>query len=144
MSGTKLFDIKELLVAGLSADLGVVQVSYGYPAEIENEACWFGNANTDSNIPVMRAGTKHYDEHVDVDCFLQVIQDDGQTQAQADTRLGEIYAAFQEYVAANPNLASVSALTIQSFRHTTGPLPNTEGHGSRFEITLHYDARITA
>jgi len=151
-TGTSLVAFKQAIVTALRARPGLagVQVLYGpddFPVgddHIETESIWFGNANwLTFEIPLIKAGTKKVDETFELDWFIQVLKDDGQTQEAADVRAKAILAEFQQALAENPQITTEAMWALLRLqRHATGQLASGPGHGSRFEGVLEVRARL--
>ncbi len=119
-------------------------MSYGFPdTQVLNEALWFEDAETGTEIPLMRSGTKKVDETVDLDVVVQVLKPDGSAQDAADARAAEILVELQQELAETPQTVdAVLWAEMVGWKHTAGLLPNGGGHGSRFEVTVRYKARL--
>lgn len=144
-TGTALVAFKQALRTELSIRPGLagVAVLYGFPdTQMPAEALWFENAETESEIPLMRSGTKKVDETVDLDVVIQVLKQDGSDQEAADIRAAQILAELQQELAEAPQTVDVILWAeMVGWEHSTGLLPNG-GHGARFEVTVRYKARL--
>ena len=160
MVGTAVVTACSALIAALQADPSLagdgVSVSYGAPvlpsdlqaADGDYEAIWLGDADETEEIPVLTAGHIHRDETIAQQLIVQVLKPttDG-TQLAADTRAVELLARVQDVVANNVDLAVTDPArfeaVITSWRLRRGFLGNGQGHGSRFEVTVEFTARLT-
>jgi hypothetical protein len=154
-TGTSLIALKQALVTALRARAGLasVQILYG-PDDFEagddhlqEEAIWLGNALwTNSEIPVMKAGTKEVAETFELEFFVQVLKSDGSSQETADLRAKALLTELQQALAEDPMLVAQAPpilwALLQMRRHVTGTLDVGPNHGSRFEGVIEVKARL--
>jgi hypothetical protein len=120
----------------------LVRDSYPYTG-IQPESIWCEDAESDAEIPLMKAGTKKVDETVTTDWVVQVQMADGSEQITADQRAAEILGELQQQLAETPQVVdAILWAELVSWRLRRGQLGNG-GHGSRYEITVRHKARLT-
>lgn len=162
MTGTALFAFKRAFRANLAARPALSEVDVLYGATDLGEApgwraIWFGDAAArgaaraggDVDIPVMRSGRKTVHERVTLTVVLQVLLEDGQLQEEADTELEALYAEVESELAETPQQTSeILWAQIEGYTHVVGFIPARDGseigHGSRAEVDVTYEARVTA
>lgn len=160
MTGTSLAVVKAAVVAVLQADPTLagdgVNISYQAPilptdlkaTDGDYEAVWLGDTTATVEVPILTAGNLHRDETYRLSLVVQVLKPGTSgTQAVADARAAAIFGRV-ETVLANNVPASVTdparcEVLVAGWTHVTGFLPNAQGHGSRFEVTLQVTARLT-
>lgn len=145
-TGTATFTLIHDLVDKLAARPGLtgVQVLDAYPTSgIGREAIWAEDADSDNEIPVMRAGVKKVDESVNTNWVLQVLRNDGSSQRVADLRANVLFGEFQQQLAEDPqvNETDLQWAQLAGWQMQRGLLA-TGGHGVRIEITLNHRARL--
>jgi hypothetical protein len=151
-TGTSLVVLKQTVVTALRARPGLtgVQILYGpddfvSPDDhVEAEAIWFGDTEwLESEIPVMKSGTKKIDETYALRWTLQVVKDDGSSQETADLRAKALLVELQQALAEAPDIsAEVFWALLRVERHLTGQMVTGPGHGSRFEGVIEVRARL--
>ena len=95
----------ELLIEKLAA----VQVSYGWPQDLEDECVWVGAATGPVTIPSYRAGRATRDDTFTVEVHFMAAKP-GQTAQDADRRVEELYSALEDICADNPSLGGLDGL----------------------------------
>jgi len=156
MDGSTVAVFKAALLDNLQARPGLNGVKTGYQApETKTDlaqdaalaAVWFGDA--DGTDDVVALGTPLWlDETYTVEVIVQVLRPrtDGSQQAvdaQAAAILGEVLGT----VCTNPTLGITAFPRCEivglGWKHATGRLGTQPGHGSRFEVRLQVEARLT-
>lgn len=160
MIGTSVVTACSALIAALQADATLaaagVRISYGAPIlptdlqadDGDYEAVWLGDAEETEEIPVLTAGHLHRDETIAQQLIVQVLKPTTSgSQVAADTRAGEILTRIQDVLANNVDLGVTNPARFEAvitrWRLVRGHLPNMQGHGARFEITVEFTARLT-
>lgn len=160
MIGTSVVTACSALIAALQADATLtaagVRISYDAPvlptdlkaADGDYEAIWLGDADENEGIPVLTAGHLHRDETIAQQLIVQVLKPTTSgTQVAADTRAVEILTRIQAVLANNVDLSVTDPARFEAvvtrWRLVRGHLPNMQGHGARFEVTVEFTARLT-
>lgn len=156
--GTNLVTAKAAVISVLSANAALtsagVQISYEPPERPTDlrsstgayESIHLGDASASEEIPVLTAGALHRDEALALTVHIQVLKPTkGGTQQQADTRAAELLTEVQRTFANDVALSSsaLRSAVVTGWKHFVGHLPNGNGHGSRFEVTLEVESRLT-
>jgi hypothetical protein len=151
-TGTSLVALKQAMVAALRARPGLAGIQILYAPDdfvapddhVEAEAIWFGDTEwLESEIPVMKSGTKKVDETYGLSWTLQVVKDDGSSQETADLRAKALLVELQQALAEAPDIsAEVFWAFLKVRRHLTGQMVTGPGHGSRFEGVIEVRARL--
>lgn len=159
--GTSLVVGKKALIACLNENTALtasgVNISYQaplLPADLkaddgDYEAIWLGGATIVNEVPILTAGHLHRDEIIRLEVFVQVLKPGSAgTQEAADTRAAELLAELERVLANNVDLgvtdpSRFEALFVGSHRHIPGFLGNGQGHGSRFDCSVEFTARLT-
>ncbi len=157
-TGSSLLAVKSGLVAALQTRpmLAGVNVSYQAPVRKPDvqragvlDAVWFGDAEAAHTVQILRALPLEFDESYDLELFIQVLRvDSGGTQFAADNRANAVLGEVLGVLAADPTLGITTPfvrceVTPTSWSHVTGVMPNGVGHGSRFELELHVESRLS-
>lgn len=160
MIGTSVVTVCSALIDTLAADATLaaagVNVSYGAPVlptdlrstDGDYEAIWLGDADETEEIPVLTAGHLHRDETIAQQLIVQVLKPTTSgTQVAADTRAVEILTRIQAVLANNVDLGVTDPARFEAvitrWKLVRGYLPNMQGHGARFEVTVEFTARLT-
>jgi len=160
MIGTSVVTACSALIAALQADATLtaagVRISYDAPVlptdlkatDGDYEAIWLGDADETEEIPVLTAGHLHRDETIAQQLIVQVLKPTTSgTQVAADTRAVEILTRIQDVLANNVDLGVTDPARFEAvvtrWRLVRGHLPNMQGHGARFEVTVEFTARLT-
>lgn len=145
-TGTTLVAFKGALRTRLAARAGLtgVQVLYAKPTSgLKAEAIWFEDAETDAEIPVLKAGTKKVDEHISLVAVIQVRINDGRNEEAADLRAAELLAELQQELAETPRtIDAIQWAEMLGWSHTVGPIGDGTSRAARFEVTLRIRARL--
>ena len=156
--GTQIVTACSALVAALQADATLaaagVNVSYDAPvlpedlksADGDYEAIWLGDAEEDESIPILTAGNLHRDEVIEQTVIVQVLKPGtAGTQLAADTRAVELLTRMQSVLANNVDLGVSGRFeaVLVSWTLKRGFLGNGQGHGSRFDCSVEFTARLT-
>lgn len=147
-TGTTLVTLKQELRDALQVLPGLVEVkvSYGYPGEggITGRDIWMADAESENQIPTMRAGTKRVDETLALSLIVQVLKTSGEGQEAADLEAVELFSEVQQLFARSPQISpSIMWAQIARWSHKTGSFAGNESsHGSRFEVTIVARARL--
>lgn len=158
--GTSVVTACSALISALQADATLaaagVNISYDAPVVPEDlkstdgdyEAIWIGDAEETEDIPLLTASHLHRDEEIDQALVVQVLKPgtDG-TQLAADTRAVEILTRIQSVLANSVDLGVTDPARFEAvitrWRLHRGFLGNGQGHGSRFDVTVQFTARLT-
>lgn len=144
-TGTATFEFIAALVERLKSRPGLseVQVLDSYPtAGLGPSAIWAEDAESDHEIPVMKAGTKKVDETVSTSWVIQRLRNDGSEQSATDTDAGLMLGEFQQELAETPQtLVAIQWAQLTGWRMQRGLLA-TGGHGTRIELTVTHRARL--
>jgi hypothetical protein len=144
--GTGLVAFKQAFIARLTLRpaLAGVKVTYAFPdKEVAAENIWLGDANAETWIPVHRAGKKKVDEDFHVDCIIQVLKRQGESQEVADIRANQLFAEVQSDLAEQPQTdPDIFWAELDGWEHFCGILPSGGGHGSRFELKIRVRNRL--
>jgi len=160
MIGTSVVVACSALIAALQADAALtaagVNVSYDapvLPADLQAtdgdyEAIWLGDASTGYEIPILTAGHLHRDETIVQQVLIQVLKPTtAGTQLAADTRAAELLARLEDILANNVDLGVTDPARFEAVltgsKLARGFLGNGQGHGSRFDCTIEFTARLT-
>ena len=158
--GTSVVIACSALITALQADSVLaaagVNISYDAPVVPEDlkstdgdyEAIWIGDADEDESIPILTAGHLHRDETIDQVLVVQVLKPGSLgTQAAADTRAVELLTRVQDVLANNVDLSVTDPARFEAvltrWKLHRGYLGNGQGHGSRFDVTVQFTARLT-
>ena len=160
--GTALVVAKTALVSALEADATLtaagVNVSYQapiLPADLKStdgdyEAIWLGDASISYEIPVLTAAHLHRNETIRQQVMVQVLKPGtgtAATQSAADTRAAEILTRLADILANNVDLSVTDPARFEAVltgaNVAVGWLGNGQGHGTRFECTVEFAARLT-
>lgn len=147
-TGTTLPVVKRAILDALSARAGLsgVQVSYEMPQRgMLAESIWFGeDTETETEIPVMRAGTKHVDETWSALLVVQVLITDGRDAETADLRAAALMAEVQQTLAAQPRITpAIQWAELGGWTHHVGPIGDGTSRGSRFDCAIRVRARLS-
>ncbi len=150
--GTSEIVARQALVTALRARgaLASVQVLYAQDDfvasddALKNEAIWLGDTEwLESEIPVMKSGTKKVDEVYEIGVTIQVIKDDGSSQEVTDQRAQVLLVEVQQALAEAPKIsAEVFWALWRTRKHVTGQLATGPGHGARYEGVVEVRARL--
>lgn len=160
MTGTSLAVVKAAIITVLAADATLsgdgVKISYGAPIlptdlktdDGDYEAIWLGDTSATVEVPVLTAGNLHRDETYRVALVVQVLKPGSLgTQQAADERAAAIFGRVETVLANNVNAGVTDPARVEvlvaGWTHVTGFLANSQGHGSRFEVSLEVTARLT-
>lgn len=149
-TGTTLIAFRSGLVTRLTARaaLAGVQVAKTMPGtepgtELAAESIWFADAESDHEIPVMKAGTKKVDEVFTLAAVVQVLILDGRDQDTADLRAVALLAELQQELAETPHtIDSVDWAEMAGWNYVGGALGGGTSRGSRFDVLLRVAARL--
>lgn len=158
--GTSVVIACSALITALQADSVLaaagVNISYDAPVVPEDlkstdgdyEAIWIGDAEESEDVPLLTAGHLHRDETIDQVLVVQVLKPGSLgTQAAADTRAVEILTRIQDVLANNVDLSVTDPARFEAvltrWKLHRGFLGNGQGHGSRFDVTVQFTARLT-
>lgn len=158
--GTSVVIACSALITALQADSVLaaagVNISYDAPVVPEDlkssdgdyEAIWIGDAEESEEIPLLTAGHLHRDETIDQVLVVQVLKPGSLgTQAAADTRAVELLTRVQDVLANNVDLSVTDPARFEAvltrWKLHRGYLGNGQGHGSRFDVTVQFVARLT-
>lgn len=147
--GTTLFELQAELLTLLAARPGLadVQVVEEKPATgLQPDAMWFDDeAESDNEIPVMKAGEKDVDETYTFGIVIQALVGDG-TVRDAKTRAVAMFSELQQQLAETPRpVDSIDWVELVGWAVVCGPV--TEGgsdRGARFGVTLRAHACLYA
>jgi len=147
-TGTTLPAVKRAIVDALAARPGMagVQVSYEMPQRgIAAESVWFGeDTETETEIPVMKAGTKHVDETYALPLVVQVLVTDGRDAETADLRAAALLAQVQQCLAVQPRIIpAIQWAEMAGWVHHVGPIGDGTSRGSRFDVSVRVRARLS-
>lgn len=146
--GTTLPVVKRAIIDALSARAGLsgVQVSYEMPQRgILAESVWFGeDTETETEIPVMKAGTKKVDETYALPLVVQVLVTDGRDAETADLRAAALLGEVQQCLAESPRLTpQIQWAELGGWSHHVGPIGDGTSRGSRFDALVRVRARLS-
>ncbi|MEV5538479.1 hypothetical protein AB0L13_16610 [Saccharopolyspora shandongensis] len=147
-TGTTLPAVKRAIVDALAARPGMagVQVSYEMPQRgVLAESVWWGeDTETETEIPVMRAGTKKVDELWSGMLVVQVLITDGRDAEAADLRAAALLAEVQQCLAEQPRISpEVQWAEMTGWAHHVGPIGDGTSRGSRFDVAIRVRARLS-
>ena len=160
MIGTSIVTACSALITALEADSALsaagVNISYDAPVVPEDlttndgdyEAIWIGDAEETEDVPLLTAGHLHRDETIDQVLVVQVLKPGSLgTQLAADTRAVEILTRVQDVLANSVDLGVTDPgrfeAVVTRWKLHRGVLGNGQGHGSRFDVTVQFTARLT-
>ena len=160
MIGTSLVVGKQALIARLNenATLTAAGVAISYqgpeqPTDLKSsdgnyEAIWLGDATITNEVPFLTAGHLYRDETIRLKLIVQVLKPGtAGDQEQADLPAQLLLAQVETTLANNVSLdvtdpARFEALFLGADQQV-GFLGQGGGHGSRFECTVQFTARLT-
>lgn len=162
--GSTLYAVKAALVTQLAlrAGLSGVSISHQAPTKATDlktttgdfDAIWLGDADDDTNVVVFSGLPLRLDESYELDLIVQVLRPTTEgTQAVCDARASSLLGEVFGLLASNPTLGLADGSGSPDFprcevvptgwRNITGPLPAGVGFGSRFEVRLGVEGRLS-
>lgn len=159
--GTTLVTVKDAVLARLQANATLsddgVSITYHWPEQPDDlqgdggfEAIWIGDAEADLDVPLLTGGALHRDETLRVTVHVQVLKpDESDSQRDADVRAVEILTEVARTFANNVDLdpgddtSQIRSAVLVDWKHEPGLLPDGIGHGSRFDLTIEVESRLT-